>query len=91
MTTLICAQCKPYTKLNLPDTYLLLSQEGTQIGIPSISTIDTSIALKTAVAEYPEGVPVEVAWNEEFEKYQIVRILPQGTPYSAHSFFPFAK
>lgn len=91
VTTLVCALCRPYTKLNLPDTYMLTSNEGAQVGIPSISTIDMSMALKKAVAEPSEGVPVEVAWCEEFEKYKIVQILPQNTPISAHSFFPFAK
>jgi hypothetical protein len=33
------------------------------------------------------GIKVEVKWNEEFEKYQIVKILEQGTPVSAASFF----
>ena len=37
--------------------------------------------------DMPGGLKVEVKWNEDFEKYQIVKILEQGTPVSAASFF----
>jgi hypothetical protein len=83
--TLICALCKPYTKLGLPDTSMLECQEGRTIGIAGITTLDLSKTLRSEMK--PEGVPVEVKWNDEFEKYQIVRLLPTGSPISTESFF----
>ena len=34
-----------------------------------------------------EGAPVEVKWNDTFKKYQIIRVLPTGTPITTQSFF----
>ena len=34
-----------------------------------------------------EGIPVEVEWNDAFQKYQVVRILPQETPITTEAFF----
>ena len=44
--TLLCAACSPYTKIILPDTYSLSSQEGQSLGIASISTIQLSQQLQ---------------------------------------------
>ena len=83
--TLLCALCKPYTKLGLPDTYILECQEGTPIGIAGIATLGLSKILRSEML--PTGIPVEVIWNEEFGKYQIVRTLPAGSIISSESFF----
>lgn len=92
----LCAYCTPYTKMVLPDAYSLCSQEGESLGLAAISTMTHSTALrslfseKTGAAtgeEKPEGVPVEVVWNDNFKKYTIVRILPAETPITTFSFF----
>jgi hypothetical protein len=85
MVHLLCARCVPYEKLGLPDTYSLLSQEGTSLGIASISHKDISIQLTKS--DMAEGIPVEVKWNESFRKYQILRIMPINTPITTASFF----
>jgi hypothetical protein len=83
----LCAMCRPYTKLMLPDTYMLSSQEEVQLGMGSIPTLTLSLDLRKHLAKYPDGFPVEVKWNDQFEKYEIVRILPEETPISTQSFF----
>ena len=85
MSTL-CAYCTPYTKSILPDTYNLFSQEQTSLGYASIGTIQLSLELRKRFTE-TDGLPVEVAWNDNFNKYQIVRILPENTPISTAGFF----
>lgn len=85
ITTTLCAMCSPYSRLGLPDTYSLACQEGTSVGIASISTLELSKALRSEMR--PDGIPVEVIWNDEFGKYQIVRILPAGSIISSKSFF----
>lgn len=85
--TTLCAMCKPYTKVLLPDTYSLLSQEGEHIGIASIPNLQVSLELRAQLEKFPDGFPVEVLWNEEFSKYQIQKILPVDTPISTESFF----
>jgi hypothetical protein len=85
--SILCAFCTPYTKTVLPDTYSLFAQEGGNLGIASISSLELSLTLRKLVAEKPNGFPVEVKWNPEFEKYQIVRVLPDETPITTQSFF----
>jgi hypothetical protein len=85
--SVLCALCKPYTKVLLPDTYTLCSQEDMNIGIASIPNLQISLELRKQIEEYPDGFPVEVSWNEEFSKYQITKILPKDTPISTNSFF----
>lgn len=84
---ILVAQCVPYAKMILPDTYSLLSQEGNNLGVASISTLDLSIQLRKSITENPDGFPVEVKWNEGFNKYQIMRIMPTDTPITTASFF----
>ena len=84
---ILCALCVPYTKTVLPDTYSLLSQEGTILGIASIPTLELSIELRKLVTDKTGGIPVEVKWNENFNKYQIMRIMPENTPITTASFF----
>lgn len=85
--TTLCALCKPYTKVTLPDTYSLYSQEGVNIGIASIPNLQISMELRKIMEKEPDGFPVEVVWNESFSKYQIQKVLPQDTPISTESFF----
>ena len=87
MATTLCAYCTPYTKTVLPDIYTLLSQEGTDLGIASISTLPLSLELRKIFSEKAAGIPVEVVWNENFKKYQILRILPIDRPITSASFF----
>jgi hypothetical protein len=81
----LCALCTPY-KIALPDTYSLFSQENDNIGIASISSLDLSLKLRTAMANR-SSIPVEVKWKEDFNKYQIMRIMPDDTPITTTSFF----
>jgi hypothetical protein len=89
ITSILCALCIPYTKTILPDTYTLLSQEGDNLGFASISTLDLSIQLRKLFENNTsiKGVPVEVIWNSDFNKYKIIRIMPENTPITTSSFF----
>ena len=87
MATLLCANCCPYTKSVLPDTYTLTSYEGDNLGLASISTLSLSLELRKVFTEKTEGIPVEVKWNEQFHKYQIVHIMPENTCITNTSFF----
>ena len=87
IVSILCALCTPYTKTVLPDTYSLFSQEGITLGIASIPTLSLSLELRKIINEYPKGIPVEVKWNPDFNKYQILRILPDNTPITTQSFF----
>jgi hypothetical protein len=78
----------------LPDTYSLLSQEGNSLGMASIPTLLLSLELRglfsdktNASVRKTEGIPVEVEWNAAFQKYQVVRVLPQETPITTEAFF----
>lgn len=84
---ILVALCTPYTKTVLPDTYSLFSQEAVNLGVASISTLDLSLELRKVIAENKDGIPVEVKWNDNFHKYQIVRIMPLETPITTASFF----
>lgn len=86
----LTARCLPYTKLMLPDTYSLQSQEGQPLGFASIATLHLSHELRTRFSEKgvaESGLPVEVRWNPDFRKYQLIRILPTETPITTASFF----
>jgi hypothetical protein len=86
--TLLSAKCIPYTKTNLPDIYNLVSQEGTIIGVGSIPSIALSLELRKESSKYGmNGFPVEVKWNNEFSKYEIIKVLPENTPISTNTFF----
>jgi len=85
MSTLY-AYCTPYSSA-LPDTYTLSSQEKTPLGFASIGNIQLSLELRKRFTEKIEGLPVEVAWNDNFKKYQITRILPENTPVASAGFF----
>jgi len=78
----------PYTKMNLPDTYSLFSQEGDNLGMASIASMNLSMDLREKIkSQMGLGLPVEVRWNDAFRKYQIVRIMPSGSPITTASFF----
>jgi hypothetical protein len=83
VTHLLYARCTP-EKSVLPDNYSLYSQEGTLLGIAAITTLSLSMALRETCTT---SLPVEVQWNPQFSKYQVVRILPVDTPITTASFF----
>lgn len=84
---ILVAFCSPYTKMILPDTYSLTSQENISLGIASIPTLELSQELRKEMNNKVTGVPVEVKWNDNFNKYQIIRIMPENTPITTASFF----
>jgi hypothetical protein len=84
---ILVARCTPYTKMVLPDTYSLFSQEGVSLGVASISTLNLSLELRKVVPDNAIGIPVEVKWNDNFNKYQVLRIMPSETPITTASFF----
>jgi hypothetical protein len=84
---ILVAVCSPYSKTALPDTYSLFSQEGVNLGFASISTLSLSLDIRKAVTQKPDGIAVEVKWNENFNKYQVLRIMPDDTPITTASFF----
>ena len=86
IVSILCALCMPYTKTVLPDTYSLFAQENVNLGFASIPSLELSIELRKT-----NGVPVEVKWNSNFNKYQIVRIMPNETPITTASFFYHKK
>jgi hypothetical protein len=70
---------------------LLLSQEGTSLGFASIASFKLSIELRDSLRKVETGIPVEVKWNDDFNKYQIVRVMPDNTPITTNSFFYHKK
>lgn len=82
----LVAYLTPYTKTVLPDTYSLFSQEGVSLGVASISTLNLSLEIRKIMTN-TQGIPVEVKWNENFNKYQVVRIMLDNTPITTASFF----
>lgn len=90
----LCANCRPYTKLNLPDTYALYSQDNTYIGLAGISSLSLSKSVKEQILKVSAtdttlhpGFPVEVEWNPDFKRFQICCILSADSPISPSSFF----
>jgi hypothetical protein len=84
---ILVAGLVPYAKAVLPDTYSLVSQEGVNLGVASISTLNLSVELRKAMTDRTACLPVEVKWNEGFNKYQVSHIMPEGTPITTASFF----
>lgn len=85
----ICALAKPYTAIGLPDAYTLEAGDGKHIGIAAVATMALSQQLRAQSAT--SGIKVEVAWNEEFHKYQITKLLAEEVPISGSSFFRSSK
>jgi hypothetical protein len=84
---IMVAYLTPYAKAVLPDTYSLSSQEGISLGVASISTLNMSIEIRKTMTNNTNGIPVEVKWNDTFNKYQVLRIMPDDTPITTASFF----
>jgi len=91
MVQTLCAMCTPYTKSVLPDTYALTAQEGESLGMASIPTLQMSQELRKLFSGKVVGLPVEVEWNDNFRKYQIVRVMPESNPITTASFFHHAS
>ena len=54
----------------------------------SIPSLQISLELRSLFADKSiSGLPVEVEWNEGFQKYQVIRVLPQETPITTEFFF----
>jgi len=86
--TTLYAWCTPYTKTTLPDIYALSSQEGESIGMAAVSTLSLSRELREIFSDKTvTGIPVTVAWNDSFKKYQITRTMAKETPITTKSFF----
>ncbi len=84
---ILVAYLTPYSKAVLPDTYSLFSQEGVSLGVASISTLNLSLEIRKVMTDKTPGIPVEVKWNDSFNKYQVLRIMPDETPITTASFF----
>jgi hypothetical protein len=94
MMIVLYAFCTPYRNSStiLPDTYYLLSQSQELIGVASITSLDVSRQLyNTFKNTDSKGIPVEVKWNATFSKYQVVKIMPDTTLITTHSFFNHNK
>jgi hypothetical protein len=87
LLTTLCANCRPYTKVVLPDTYSIHDSSDNMIGVAAITTLSLSLELRKLYVNGSESVPVEVKWNDDFNKYQIIRILPNDAIITAASFF----
>ena len=85
--SILVAHLTHYTKAILPDTYSLISQEGDSLGVASILTLNLSLEIRKIMTNVKTGIPVEVKWNDNFNKYQVVRIMPDDTPITTASFF----
>ena len=83
----ICALAKPNLLIGLPDAYTLEASDGKIIGTAAVATLQLSQQLRSATGP----IKVEVAWNEEFHKYQITRVLSDTIPVSGSSFFRTPK
>lgn len=70
---------------NLPDSYLLAAADG-EIGHACIPKLAQSLELRKRFAG-AAGLPAEVGWHSGFKKYEIIRLLPDGTPLSPRSVF----
>ena len=84
----ICALAKPNLLIGLPDAYTLEAGDGKVIGTAAVATMGLSQQLRSCG---PQGMKVEVAWNEEFHKYQIIKILDLSASVSGSSFFRLSK
>ena len=73
---------------SLPDSYVLHSGDAAELGRASVSKLEQSKMLRAAM---PEKMPVEVVWNTNFNKYEVMRLLPDDTPaMPASSFYEIA-
>ena len=73
-------------KMTQDDIDAGLTQEDVNLGFASIHSLELSIELRKTTR-----VPVEVKWNDNFNKYQILRIMPIETPITTASFFYHKK
>lgn len=80
--TIAVAEARPFNAV-LPDTYSLFSQEGEKLGVAAVSGLELSQSLRKAGAKFG----VEVCWETEFNKFRILRIMPEGTPVAPQNTF----
>jgi hypothetical protein len=63
----------------LPDSYILSSMSGEQLGLPAVRRIDLSKQLRTYFTTQ-ESCMVSIQWYEPFQKYEIKSMLGSGVP-----------
>ena len=85
----VVALCKPHkSAVILPDIYSLFSQEGNDLGIAAVLGMELSKSLRDIITNSNEsGTPVEVQWSSEFNKFKIMRMMPDGTSISPYNTF----
>jgi hypothetical protein len=85
----VVALCKPHkSALVLPDIYSLFSQEGNDLGIGAVLGMELSKSLRELLGNnVTKEIPVEVQWSSEFNKFKILRIMPEGTTISPYNTF----
>jgi hypothetical protein len=73
----------------LPDVYELWSAEDFCVGRAAVQELALSRTIRERIAK--EKVYVEVAWNQEFERFRIVTLVSSATPRSPTARFGQAK
>jgi hypothetical protein len=68
------ALLKKDSKTALPDSYILEAAEGADLGRVCVPTLTSSHELRQATAER-DSIMVEVKYNSNFKKYEVVRLL----------------
>jgi hypothetical protein len=83
---LLAAKLTKDTKTALPDSYFLEAADGFSIGRACVPTLASSQQLREATTGRPI-LMVEVKWNNNFKKYEIVRLLDESmNPSPANTF-----
>ena len=73
----------------LPDVYELWSAEDVCVGRAAVQELALSRTIRERIAK--EKVYVEVAWNQEFERFRIQSVVSSATPRSPTARFGQAK
>ena len=82
-----CARVKPHPS-GFPDIYILESSDNKNIGNACITKLQQSVDIKEAISKSQnKTINAEVAWHIGFNKYEIIRILPNDTPLSSMTAF----
>jgi hypothetical protein len=82
-----CARVKAHPS-GFPDIYILESAENKNIGNACITKLQQSIDIKDAISKSDnKTINAEVAWHTGFNKYEIIRILPNDIPLSSITVF----
>ena len=72
----------------LPDTYILESSDNKIIGNACVTKLQQSREIKEKIrATTTKSLKGEVVWHNGFNKYEIIKILPDDTPLSSSTAF----